>query len=435
MVPSSADVQYTGSPYTEIDMDTLELRRRAIISAVKPEVDCGRFSIKRTTGESVKVEADVFADGHDTVACALLFKREGARAWEEVRMEAFPNDRWKAEFAVHDLGRYFYTLEAWIDLFQTWRRDLAKRVQAGQDVTVDLLIGAGWSRRSAGRSTGDDRDRLQGWPVCPARRTIRHTGNESPWVRRLLQPHAVSGSKPGHSLRKRADRGCRSAEGPLQFLVRILSPVLFGGARPPRNVSRCRDAAAVCGVHGFRRRLPPADPPDRNQLPQGQKQFAEAEPGDVGSPWAIGSEEGGHNAIHPALGTMADFDRFVRRPRPWAWTSPSTLPFSVLPTTLMFANIRPGSGTGPTAPSSMPRILRRNTRTFIRWISKPLTWQALWEELTSVVRFWIEQERSAFFGWIIRTPRPSRSGNSLITDIKRDIPDAIFLAEAFTRPR
>src|SRR5215212_650065 len=111
-------------------------RKRAVIEGVKPEIDAGRFPIKRTTGEKVIVEADVFTDGHEAVSAALLYRKEESVDWNEVAMTPLVNDRWQAEFATVELGRYRYTIQAWLDPFKLWARNLAKRVEAGQDVSV-----------------------------------------------------------------------------------------------------------------------------------------------------------------------------------------------------------------------------------------------------------------------------------------------------------
>src|SRR5690606_33386584 len=116
-------------------------RRRVVVERVTPEIDGGRFPIKRAVGEVVVVEADVFADGHDVLAARLAFRHEDEEVWTETAMDPLGNDRWRASFRVPTLGRYCYTVTGWIDQFLTWRRDLRKRIDAGQPVPVDLLIG------------------------------------------------------------------------------------------------------------------------------------------------------------------------------------------------------------------------------------------------------------------------------------------------------
>ncbi len=139
-----------------------EGRSRVIIEGVTPEIDGGRFPIKRIAGDETTVEANCLTDGHDALSCALLYRKEGAASgpgaaasgpgaaasgpgaagWSDVPMESLGNDRWRASFRVTELGRYYYTVQAWVDHFKSWARDLGKRVQAGQDVAVELLIGA-----------------------------------------------------------------------------------------------------------------------------------------------------------------------------------------------------------------------------------------------------------------------------------------------------
>src|SRR4029453_6823733 len=118
------------------------LLRRAVVEGVEPQVDCGGFPIKRTRGEAVRVRADVFADGHDELAAVLRYRRAGDEAWREVPMALVENDRWQGSFVVDALGRYEYTVDGWVDRFASWRRDLSKKVGAGQDVSSELLEGA-----------------------------------------------------------------------------------------------------------------------------------------------------------------------------------------------------------------------------------------------------------------------------------------------------
>jgi len=130
-------------------------RNRVVIERVSPEIDCGRFPIKRVVGERVVVEADVFADGHDQIACQILYGRDEKKL-KTSPMKPLGNDRWRGEFSVEELGRYQYTVEGWIDRFQTWRVDLVKRVAAGQDVPMELLLGSELIEQAAAQATGED---------------------------------------------------------------------------------------------------------------------------------------------------------------------------------------------------------------------------------------------------------------------------------------
>src|SRR5580692_6415947 len=131
-------------------------RKRVIIEGITPQVDGGRFPAKRTIGDQVRVEADIFTDGHDAIAASLLAHREGSDKWIEIPMLPLVNDRWTAAFRVAELGRYGFKVQGWVDHFETWRRDLLKRIKAESDAPVDYLIGADLIEQAAGRATGAD---------------------------------------------------------------------------------------------------------------------------------------------------------------------------------------------------------------------------------------------------------------------------------------
>jgi starch synthase (maltosyl-transferring) len=137
-----------------------EGRQRVIIEAAEPEIDAGKFPIKRIIGEETLVEANILADGHDALACSLLYRKEGDEAWVEIPLEELGNDRWQGSFTVQELGVYQYTVQGWIDHFKTWSRDQEKRIQAGQDVTIDLLMGAELVERASRRATQMDENWL-----------------------------------------------------------------------------------------------------------------------------------------------------------------------------------------------------------------------------------------------------------------------------------
>ena len=160
----------------------LEGRRRVVIEGVTPAIDGGRFPIKRVCGEEVSVEADVFCDGHDALSCVLRYRQAEVVDWDEVPMEALGNDRWGGVFTVSHIGIYHYTVMAWIDRFTTWWRALAKKVEAGQDVAIDLLIGAELVQRASMRASGAAAQQLRAWATMlqDDRRTGGGTGADRP---------------------------------------------------------------------------------------------------------------------------------------------------------------------------------------------------------------------------------------------------------------
>ena len=135
-------------------------RRRVVIEGLRPEIDGGRFPIKRVVGQSVVVEADVFTDGHDEIAGVIRYRHEREQHWTDAPLVFVENDRWRASFEVRHQGLYSYTVTAWIDHFRSWQRDMRKRVGADQDVTVDLLVGRDLIKAAALRADGADAERL-----------------------------------------------------------------------------------------------------------------------------------------------------------------------------------------------------------------------------------------------------------------------------------
>ena len=138
-------------------------KARVVIEGLTPQVDCGRFPARRVLGDTVVVEADVFADGHDAVAASLLYRHESEAQWHGMPMSFLGNDRWQGLFTVQTLGRYLFTVEAWVDHLETWRRGLAKKHAAAQDIEIDLQQGAALALAHAGRTAEPDARRLQEW--------------------------------------------------------------------------------------------------------------------------------------------------------------------------------------------------------------------------------------------------------------------------------
>ena len=126
----------------QIDPATEEPRSRVVVEGVEPELDCGKFPAKAVAGEPFLVEADVLSDGHDSLRCRLLYRTERQRRWRETEMAPLSNDRWRGAFVPEEPGMHVFTIQAWVDHWGTWVRDLRKRVAAGQDVAIDLRIGA-----------------------------------------------------------------------------------------------------------------------------------------------------------------------------------------------------------------------------------------------------------------------------------------------------
>jgi starch synthase (maltosyl-transferring) len=410
-------------------------RLRVIIENVRPEIDGGRFPIKRVVGEAVTVEADVFADGHDQLGCSLLYRHESDPEWKREPMAPLGNDRWRATFQVGTLGRYFYNVEGWTDRFRTWRGDLIKRIEARQDVRLELLIGAGLIEAAAGRATGDDAERLAEWANLlrtdsgsEARETAALDADLSSLA--LRYPDRTLAARYDKDLVVTVDREKARFSAWYEMFPRSWS------LEPGRHgtFQDCERWLPYIAAMGFDvLYLPPIHPIGRSYR-KGKNNSVTAEPGDVGSPWAIGAEEGGHTAIHPELGTLDDFRRFAGKARESGLEIALDIAFQCAPD-------------HPWA-REHPDWFRKRPDGTIQYAENPpkkyqdiypldfesRDWPALWEELKGVMLFWIEQGVRIF-----RVDNPHtkafRFWEWAIAGIKEKHPDVLFLAEAFTRPR
>jgi len=412
-----------------------DARCRVVVERVRPEIDGGRFPIKRVVGEKVLVEANVFADGHDQLSCRILYWTETDKEPHSATMEPLMNDLWRGEFRVSEIGTCRYTVEGWIDHFKTWRSDLLKRIAAGQDVRIDLLIGAQIIEDSGSRASGPDGKFLREWAERLRENADREPGTSIaleeellPVIGRYPEPYLVS--RYSKELLVTVDRPRAGFSAWYELFPRSTAP------EPGRHgtLRDCEGRLPYIASMGFDVvYLPPVHPIGHTNR-KGKNNSVSAQPGDVGSPWAIGSEEGGHKAVHPQLGTLEDFRRFVAKADEHGLEVALDIAFQCSPDHPYarehseWFRMRP-DGTiqyAENPPKKYQDIYPINFET-----PEPL---ALWKELKSVVQFWLKQGVRIF-----RVDNPHTKAfpfwEWVIEEIKRDHPDAIFLAEAFTRPR
>src|SRR3989442_9176415 len=250
---------------------------RIQIQNVWPQLDCGRFAVKRTVGDRVEVWANVFRDGHEVLGVAIRYKRPGGR-WQEAPMHALGNDRWSGSFEVDRCGRWCYRVQAWHDRIASWQDEVRRKVEARQeDLASELSEGAAL----LGRESVTVEEGLA------AEIEDRHDPAESPQLELDVD-------------RPRASFGAWYE----------LFPRSWGGFK---GVAKALPEIAGLGFDVVY--LPPIHPIWRTNR-KGRNNTLDPGPNDPGSPWAIGAEEGGHDAVHPDLGTLEDFDRLAARPNP-----------------------------------------------------------------------------------------------------------------------
>ena len=288
--------------------------RRVVIEGVAPCVDGGRFPIKRSCGELVEVEADIFTDGHDALAAVLRYRAAG-EAWCETAMAPLVNDRWHAAFAVDRLGRYEYTISAWVDHFAGWQIGLKKKMAAEQEVSNELLEGAALVRAAAARATGADAARLRARAAVLAGRgggqRVEAALDEALAAAMARHPDRSAATDLGIELGVVVERERASVGAWYEMFPRSASP------DPTRHgtFADCEARLPYIAAMGFDvLYLPPIHPIGRTNR-KAPNNTPGAGPGDPGSPWAIGAAEGGHDAVHPQLGTLDDFRRLLARAR------------------------------------------------------------------------------------------------------------------------
>jgi starch synthase (maltosyl-transferring) len=422
---------------------SIRRHERIVIECVTPELDAGRYSVKRIVGDRVSVGADVIKEGHDELWARLLYKAPDDTEWSSAAMRYdFDSDRWYGEFDVDRIGRWTFTIEAFSDRFGTWRAALAKKVEADQDASSELVEGAQLAR-AASRSTRSAPARASLLMTAKFLEDQRETAIEKR-IRRaldddflaLMQEHA----RPTDLTRYRRDLTIvvdRERARFASWYEMFPRSIAVKGADHVLRHGTFADAAEqlprIAGLGFDVVYLPPIHPIGRT-FRKGKNNSLTPEPDDVGSPWAIGNEFGGHDAIEPALGTFADFDLFVKRAdelgmeialdfalqcspdHPWVTEHPDW--FHVRPDgTIKYAE---------NPPKKYQDIYPLNF-----WCDDR---ENLWHACRELLLFWIGHGVTTF-----RVDNPHTKALAfwewVIQEVQRDHPDTIFFAEAFTRPK
>jgi starch synthase (maltosyl-transferring) len=403
-----------------------------VIERVSPEIDCGRFAIKRVAGETVIVEADVFADGHDLVGCQILYGRNAGDT-QFAPMKPTENDRWRGEFPVSALGRYWYTVEGWIDRFATWRTDVEKRIAADQDVSVDLLIGAQMVEGAAARVQTDDAKLLREWAQT-LRENKNPTNGSAALENELLElmqryPERNPSTRYSRDLAVVVDREKARFSTWYEIFPRSCAPQ----AGRHGTFRDCEVQLPYIAAMGFDVvYLPPIHPVGKS-FRKGKNNSVDSQPGDVGSPWAIGSAEGGHKSIHPQLGKLEDFKHFIAKARDHGLEVALDIAFQCTPDHPYVKEHREWFRTRPDGTVQYAENPPKKYQDIYPLDFETPQREALWQELKSVFEFWIEQGVHLFR---VDNPhtKPFDFWEWVIGEIKKDHPDVLFLAEAFTRP-
>jgi starch synthase (maltosyl-transferring) len=433
-------------------MKPAEGRKRVIIEDIQPQIDGGRYPVRRILGDRVDLSAAIFSDGHDHVAAQLLYRHESEPHWHTTSMMALPNDFWSASFTVNKLGTWIYTIQAWVDHFDTWTADLKKRLDAQpdpsdpakkdlppQDIPLAFRSGAllldEAAKRATAASAGIDAEELSKTATA-----LREMAGEklavyafplTPDIEELAAkyPDLRFATTYATQLKLWADRERARFSSWYELFPRSTSP-------DPNRHGTLADVASLVpaiAAMGFDILYLPPIHPIGHAFRKGPNNNVVAQPEDEGSPWAIGSPEGGHTAIHPKLGTFADFGRLVSAARDVGMELAMDIAFQCSPDHPWvrlhpdWFNIRPDGSIqyAENPPKKYQDIYPLN-------FESP-DWQGLWDALREVFQFWIDRGVRVF-----RVDNPHTKALPFwewcIGDLHQKSPDVLFLAEAFTRP-
>ena len=424
---------------------------RVVITRVNPEIEGGRFPVKRVEGDTVTVTADIFADGHEALTAVLRSRRaENDGGWTEAPMRELGNDLWTGTFAVGEPGLYEYGLQAWADKFKTWQQDLDRRIRASQDISIDLAIGAALVSEAAGRAGAagvpGDQERLREYSETLRLADVMSQGATPPEVKLRRAIDLAVSEELLMLIERYPDRSAAASYERRLLVVVDRQKARFSawyemfprscGSEPGRHgtFKDCEARLPYVAAMGFDvLYLPPIHPIGHTHR-KGSNNAPAAGPSDVGSPWAIGAEDGGHKSVHPQLGTLDDFRRFLATASEHGLEVAMDLAYQCSPDHPYVREHPEWFRHRPDGSVQFAENPPKKYEDIYPFDFETGQWRSLWEELKSIVLFWIDQGVRIFR---VDNPhtKPFAFWEWLIPEVKSRYPEVLFLSEAFTRPK
>lgn len=411
------------------------MRNRVIIENVTPSIDGGRYFIKRIIGERISVSADVFSDGHDAIRASLLYKQKKHKKWTEVFMEDQANDVWIASFIPEEKGMYEYKIEAWVDHLLNWYNGFKKKHADGQHMSIELAIGADLLKKTA-----KNYPKTKGSQFKKLVKILENKKAYDDAISTVLGKDfgQLVHDFPFKQFESYSDQVYQARVGRKKELFSTWYEIF------PRSTSLnpgehgtfkdCERLLPRIKKMGFDVLYFPPIHPIGKLNRKGKNNSVIAEAVDPGSPWAIGSEEGGHKSIHKELGTLEDYKNLLKAAKKHGLEIALDIAFQCAPDhpyvkehpnwfiwrpdgTIMYAE---------NPPKKYQDIVPINFETE--------DWKNLWEELKNVILYWSKIGVSIFR---VDNPhtKPFQFWEWVITEVHKEYPDTIFLSEAFTRPK
>lgn len=413
----------------------MQNQTRIVIENVLPQLDCGINPIKRIVNQKVNVTADVFSDGHDVVECCVKFKHENAKKWQEVRMKPSVNDEWNAEFKVEKQGYYTYFVEGWVDYALNWQHGTERKIHDNQYVKSELLEGAEYVKSIMELVNDSEKEYLE--------KVATYFINESDYEKAIQE--AMSSQL--HQIFKKY---------PIRFLANKSLELKVYVDRKKALFSTWyeffpRSASAEEGKHGTfkdcERLLPrvasmgfdtlyfPPIHPIGEVNRKGKNNATNAKLGDVGSPWGIGSQYGGHKSTHPELGTIDDFKSLVKKAKEIGIEVAMDYALQAAPDHPYVKDFPQWFKWRPDGTVQYAENPPKKYQDIQPIYFESSDWKNLWKELLDVALFWIEECDIKVYRVDNPHTKPFYFWGWLIAEIKKKHPDVLFLAEAFTRPK
>ena len=413
----------------------MQNQTRIVIENVLPQLDCGANPIKRIVNQKVNVTAAVFSDGHDIIECCVKFKHENDKKWQEVRMVPKDNDEWSADFKVEKQGFYSYFVEGWVDYALNWQHGTERKIQDNQHVKSELLEGAEYVQSVMKLATDSEKGYLE--------KASTYFTNESDYDQAIQ----VATSAELHQIFKKY---------PIRFLENKSSPLKVYVDRKkalfstwyeffPRSASQeerkhgtfkdCEKLLPRVASMGFDTLYFPPIHPIGEVNRKGKNNATNAKPGDVGSPWGIGSRHGGHKSTHPELGTIEDFKSLVKKAKELGIEVAMDYALQAAPDHPYVKDFPQWFKWRPDGTVQYAENPPKKYQDIQPIYFESSDWKNLWKELLEVALFWIEECDIKIFRVDNPHTKPFFFWGWLISEIKKKHPDVLFLAEAFTRPK
>jgi starch synthase (maltosyl-transferring) len=411
-------------------MSEIKGQARVVIENVQPQVEGMLYPAKATVGEVINVTADIFGDGHDHIRAQVLYKHESSESWTVRELKHQYNDNWFASFPVTEKGFYFFTVRAWVDHFETWYDGIKKKIAAALNVQVELMEGAALLKK-----IGKGDPYFQSLAVA-----LSDNANYSGAIEKILSlsfqtlvhEHPLIEHETNFAKELRVIAECKKANFSAWYELFPRSAALQGGKHGTfKDVVKLLPRIASMGFDVLY--LPPIHPIGKINR-KGKNNNVKAAPGEPGSPWAIGSDEGGHKAIHDELGSLDDFKKLISEAKKAGIDIAMDIAFQCAPDHPYVKENPQWFRQRPDGSIQYAENPPKKYQDIYPFNFETEDWKNLWQELKSVFEYWIDQGVTIFR---VDNPhtKPIVFWQWVIAEINRKHEDIIFLSEAFTRPR